>query len=238
MSKWHQRLAEADLSVRETRRPFDVAAGLRRLAEEAGYVQPASEPSSSRARHQLDLIARWTVTEAGAAEHVEELAAIIGDDGISELTPDAFTEWITVDIHGVHVFACALYLANHPESAVFWWQLAGGAAHSGAAYCLHLHHLSAGEVREAALWGTQLSTLRERVPEGFDGSAEEFTRELINGLESFADYSVRHGAVREVATSWLEKRFERLAHRHDDGGLVCRPDSRLPDQIQELTGKH
>lgn len=86
--------------------------------------------------------------------------------------------------------------------------------------------------------GTQLSTLRERVPEGFDGSAEEFTRELINGLESFADYSVRHGAVREVATSWLEKRFERLAHRHDDGGLVCRPDSRLPDQIQELTGKH
>ncbi|MFD3505394.1 hypothetical protein ACFWWR_46165, partial [Streptomyces sp. NPDC058678] len=97
---WHQRLAEADLSVREARRPFDVAAGLRRLAEEAGYVQPTSEPSSSRARHQLDLIARWTVTEAGAADHVEELAALIGDDGTGELTPDAFTGWTTVDIHG------------------------------------------------------------------------------------------------------------------------------------------
>ncbi|MFJ8502236.1 hypothetical protein ACIRDS_32725, partial [Streptomyces sp. NPDC093992] len=30
---------------------------------------------------ELDLISRWTVTEAGAADHVEELAAVIGDDG-------------------------------------------------------------------------------------------------------------------------------------------------------------
>jgi hypothetical protein len=46
-------------------------------------------------------------------------------------------------------------------------------------------------------------------------------RELINGLESFADYSVRHGAVREVATSWLEKRFAGSRRSMDPPSTPC-----------------
>ncbi|MFJ3233735.1 hypothetical protein [Streptomyces sp. NPDC086787] len=238
MSIWHQRLAEADISAREPRRPFDVAAGLRRLAQEAGYLAPtAAEPRGSHARHQLDLIAHLVVTQAGAADHVEELAALIGDDGSGEFAPSDFEGWTdAVDIHGVHVFACMLFLANHPESALFWWQFAAGAAHPGAAYCLHLHHLSMGEMREAAFWKDQMSSLRD-VPEEFDGSSEEFTEELIGGLESFACYRVRNCAARPAPAHGLEERFERLAHRQDDGGLVCRPDRELPDQIQELAAQ-
>ncbi|TLQ43056.1 hypothetical protein [Streptomyces marianii] len=239
MSIWHQRLAEADISAREPRRPFDVAAGLRRLAREAGYLEPtATEPRSSHARHRLALIAHWTVTEAGAAEHVEELTELIGDDGTGELNPADFDGWTdAVDIHGVHVFACILFLANHPESALFWWQFAAGATHPGAAYCLYLHHLSMGETREAAFWKEQMSALRDDVPAEFDGSAEEFTEELIDGLESFTCYSARHRTARPRPPRGLEKRFERLAHRQDDGGLVCRPDRELPDQIQELAAQ-
>lgn len=228
-SIWEQRLAEADVSVREPRRPFDVATGLRRLAEEAGYVQPATDaPCGSRARHRLRAVTRWVVTQAGAATHVEELTAIIGDDTDAEPAPADFDGWIDdIDIHGVHVFGCTLYLAHHPESALFWWQLAAGAGHSGAAYCLHLHHLSVGELREAAFWKRQTVTL-----------FKDPTQEFFNGLESFVGYTVRHSADKAMPTRYLEEKFERLAVRHDDGGLVCRPDSRLAERIHELAGRH
>ncbi|WP_030343116.1 hypothetical protein [Streptomyces sp. NRRL S-1022] len=64
-------------------------------------------------------------------------------------------------IGGIHVFACSLHLANHPESARFWWGFAAGAGHGAAAYCLHLQHLlpsasaqhlTNGELREADVW--------------------------------------------------------------------------------------
>ncbi|GAA2922635.1 MULTISPECIES: hypothetical protein [Streptomycetaceae] len=240
-SIWHDRLAEADISVREERRPFDVAAGLRRLAREAGYIGPApAEPRSLRARHRLGLIAHWTVTQAGAATHVEELTAVIGDNGTGE--PEFFNGWTDVDTHGAHVFACTLYLANHPESAVFWWMFAAGAGHSGSAYLLHLHHITAGEMREAAFWKKQVVSLREHVPDDFDGSTEEFIEELLSGLEIYTGYSVRHrdswptpsGETQKVVERHLEERFERLADREENDGIVARPDSQLPDRIHEL----
>ncbi|MER5988878.1 hypothetical protein [Streptomyces sp. NPDC001787] len=228
-SIWEQRLAEADISDREPRRHFDVAAGLRRLAQDAGYVQaPADEPCGSRARRRLGAVTRWVVTQAGAAAHVEELTAVIGDDIDADLAPADFDGWIDeFDIHGVHVFGATLYLARHPESALFWWQLAAGAGHSGAAYCLYLYHLSVGEVREAAFWKRQAVTL-------FKDPTEEF----FDGLESFVGYTVRHSADRAVSTRCLEEKVERLAVRHDDGGLVYRPDSRLVEGIHELAGHH
>ncbi|MEU9272460.1 hypothetical protein AB0E04_44765 [Streptomyces sp. NPDC048251] len=234
---WRQRLADADPTHREARRSFDVGAGLRRLAEDAGYIRCVPpEPADSDARLRLDLISRWTVTEAGAAEHVDQLAALIGDDGTGEPSPDAFTEWLPVDIQGIHVFACVLHLANHPESAVFWWQIAAGAEHSGAAYCLHLRHLSQGEIREAAFWKRQMSILRDRcAPQWFDGSSIAYTRDLVGAVESFAAYSTRHRQPLSVPTLRLQQQFEALADRHDGDGLVCRPDNGLPDRIQELT---
>ncbi|MBL1093138.1 MULTISPECIES: hypothetical protein [Streptomyces] len=43
-----------------------------------------------------------------------------------------------LDVDGAQVFACMLSLADHPESAQFWWQFAAGAGNRAAAYCLHL----------------------------------------------------------------------------------------------------
>ncbi|WP_434600019.1 hypothetical protein [Streptomyces sp. A5-4] len=102
--------------------------------------------------------------------------------------------------------------------------MAAGAGHSGAAYCLHLHHLSFGEVREAYFWKRQMQKLFG------DGHYEEF----LKGLESFAGYTVRHRPLATVPTEGLEAEFERLAEDDDDGGLVCRPDSQLADRIHGL----
>jgi hypothetical protein len=238
---WTERLREADPGVREARRPFDAGEGLRRLAAGAGLVPlaPAPRPALARARRRLDVISRWIVTEAGAAGHVGELAALIGDDGTGEPAPDDFTEWLPVDVHGVHVFACVLHLAGHPESAVFWWQLAAGAEHTGAAYCLHLHHLSQGETREAAFWKRQMSALRDRdAQDWFDGPPNDYTRDLVNAVESFTAYCTRHRSPGPLPVRHLQERYEAMADRHGEDGLVCRPDSRLPDRIQHLTAPH
>ncbi|MFD9132837.1 hypothetical protein ACFVZA_10440 [Streptomyces bottropensis] len=237
---WTERLREADPVVREPRRAFDVGEGLRRLAADAGYVPSApARAAGSDARRRLDLISRWTVTEAGAADHVEELAAVIGHDGTGKPTPDSFTEWMPVDVHGIHVFACVLHLADHPESAVFWWQIAAGAEHTGAAYCLHLRHLSQGEIREAALWKRQMSAMRDRTAQQwFDGPPNDYTRDLVGAVDAFTAYCARHREPTPIPTRHLQERYEALADRHDEDGLVCRPDSRLPHRIQELTTPH
>jgi hypothetical protein len=122
---------------------------------------------------------------------------------------------------------------------VFWWQLAAGAEHTGAAYCLHLRHLSQGETREAAFWKRQMTALRDRGPQTWvDGSPDGYTRDLVSAVESFTAYSTRHRAAGPSPVRQLQKRYEALADRHGADGLVCRPDSRLPDRIQHLTAPH
>ncbi|WP_329028287.1 hypothetical protein [Streptomyces sp. NBC_00690] len=224
---WDKRLADPNATVREPRRAFDVAAGLSRLAQDAGYgcaspVRPTREVVPARDR--LEVLSRWTLTQAGAAAHVKDLTTCIGDNGFGNLTFE-FTRWIDLDIDGVQVFACMLYLARHPESAQFWWKLAAGAGHLGAAYCLYLHHLSCGELREAELWKGQL-----QAP---DGTSENF----FDVLESFAGYRMRHDRLNPVPTGCLAE-FERLAERHEGDGLVYRPDRRLADRLHDLAGRH
>ncbi len=66
MNTWEERLAGA--STCESRRPFDVAAGLRRLAQDAGYLPPPApapareRPDSTSAR--LTAVTSWSVTQA------------------------------------------------------------------------------------------------------------------------------------------------------------------------------
>ncbi|MGI5451494.1 hypothetical protein ACQEVM_38180 [Streptomyces sp. CA-243310] len=217
MNTWEKRLADA--AVREPRRTFDVAAGLRALAEEAGYVQPAPEVRrASRARRNLDTFGSLTLKQVGASAHMRDLTAIIGDP----MAP-GFAGWTEdVDIDGVQVFACALHLAGHPESARFWWQLAAGAGHSGAAYCLYLHHLGGGDLREARFWKRQMEKL-------FADSSQ-----LVEVLESFTGYTARHRDTAPVPAGQLIAEFDRLAEQHEDGGLICRPDTQLADQIHNL----
>ncbi|WP_069816424.1 hypothetical protein [Streptomyces sp. TP-A0874] len=216
MTAMEQLLADAGAAVREARRPFDVAAGLRRLAEDAGYVGPGSSVRrSSRARRRLSAVARWSLTQPSALDHVERLTSEIGEEG-GEVTRAPLKD---LDVEGAQVFACLLYLSDHPESAQFWWQLAAGAGHLRAAYCLHLHHLSLGEMREAAFWEGQL-------PHAPDGPGEI--------------QSTGHGfthAIPAPVPSGLRDELERLATDGDVGVLVCRPDRRLADRLQDLTGR-
>lgn len=230
MNAWEKVFADADISVREPRRPFDVGAGLRRLARDAGYVHPVPHrtPRGTSARRRLGVMARWAVTQAGAATHVEELTALLGnDESVAQ-----FDGWTSaVDVDGVQVFACMLYLAHHPESARFWWRFAAGAGSTAAAYCLYLDHLGLGEGREAQFWKQQVTTaLFQLGPAPLDTDPEEF----LKALETVTGYSARHNTRRTVLTGRLEADFERLTNHHDDDGLVCRPVPHLADRIHEL----
>ncbi|MFF8917429.1 hypothetical protein ACF08M_30010 [Streptomyces sp. NPDC015032] len=232
MNTWEKAFADADTSTREPRRPFDVGAGLRRIAQDAGYVRPAPlhAPRAPGARRRLGVMARWSVTQAGAAAHMEELAALLGDDDNAA----RFDGWTpNVDIDGVQVFACMLYLAHQPESARFWWRFAAGAGHGGAAYCLYLDHLGLGEDREARFWKRQVTTLFRTGPIRTPAIDPD---EFLEALETFTGYSARHYTCRTVPTRRLEAEFERLADQDTDG-LVCRPDARLADRIHELASQ-
>lgn len=225
--RWEDRLAGA--SACEPRRSFDVGAGLRRLAQDAGYLPPpaAERRESTAARRCLKAVTVWGVTQSGAAAHMKVLTDIID-------APDtSFEGWTDdLDIHGIHVFACSLYLANHPESARFWWQFAAGAGHGAAAYCLHLQHLISGELREAELWWERVGDiLADRAGADLDDSELVM---LVEVLEHFAGYSVREGTRRALPIGGLKAEVDRLAHLDDDG-LLCRPDRRLADRLRELT---
>ncbi|MER5853355.1 hypothetical protein ABT126_42190 [Streptomyces sp. NPDC002012] len=221
-----QLLADAGQAAHEPRRAFDVAAGLRRLARDAGYTAAPPDPfipPLAHAHHQLVVVSRWCLTHSGAAVHIERLAAELGEDASSEVRAPLKD----LDVDGAQVFACMLYLADHPESALFWWQLAAGAGHGVAAYCLYLRHLGLGEAREAKHWLQQLQRPS-------DGPDDEF----MTGLDRFTLYIRRHGSPNPVSTGGIEAEIERLADTSDTGGLVCRPDQQLADRLHELAGQH
>ncbi|MER8237381.1 hypothetical protein [Streptomyces sp. NPDC094049] len=230
MSTWEDRLAGA--STCEPRRSFDAAEGLRHLAGDAGYLPPVKNGRSAsglQARWRLEAVARWGVTQAGAVAHMRNLADVMD-------SPDpAFSTWTEgdLDIVGLVVFASLLYLAGHPESARYWWQAAAGAGHALAAYCLHLQHLVDGELELAAHWRKQIDVILsdpERTDLGHDQRSA-----LIGALDRFTRYAVRARSYRPVAVAGLQREFERLAHLHDDGGLLCRPDRHLANRFRELT---
>ncbi|MEU1668582.1 hypothetical protein ABZ547_34375, partial [Streptomyces sparsogenes] len=138
MTDIDQLLADAAPPVSEHR--FDVAAGLRRLAREAGYILPGPEVQRApQAGQMLSAVARWWLTRPRAAAHVDRLVAELDED-----CPAPYDTTTPLDVHGAQIFACLLHLTGHPESAQFWWELAAGAEVRGAAYCLHLHHISRG----------------------------------------------------------------------------------------------
>ncbi|MGW2282869.1 hypothetical protein [Streptomyces sp. NPDC001770] len=229
MSTWEERLAGA--SICEPRRTFDVAEGLRRVALEAGYLPTAApaRPEVARARRRLGVVAGWSVTGTGAAAHMKKLTDILD-------APDpAFTNWADgdLDLDGLFVFACSLYLARHPESARFWWQAAASAGHAAAAYCLYLQHLMAGDTGLADHWRQQINANLNH-PHGSDLHVDEQSI-LVEVLGWFAGYSARNRPRRPVPVGGLQKEFERLAESHDDDRLLCRPDRHLAERLQELT---
>ncbi|CAN3985996.1 hypothetical protein [Kitasatospora purpeofusca] len=68
------------------------------------------------------------------------------------------TRW---EPHGGLVFGCLFDLTGRPYHAQWWWQFAAGAGEPLAAYCLYLHHVRAGELRDAEHWFHQAALLGE-----------------------------------------------------------------------------
>ncbi|MFI0192797.1 hypothetical protein ACH4PW_35330 [Streptomyces sp. NPDC017082] len=96
-------------------------------------------------------------------------------------------------VDGALVFACLLHLTEYRDSAQFWWQLAAGAGHRAAAYCLHFHHLSRGQMREARHW------LHE-VTDDVLLDSEASGRLTLAVLETVASYVCRTGLRSRLPT--------------------------------------
>ncbi|MFJ9777179.1 hypothetical protein ACIRVF_39095 [Kitasatospora sp. NPDC101157] len=71
------------------------------------------------------------------------------------------TRW---EPRGGLVFGCLLDLTGQPFDAQWWWQFAAGAGNLTAAYCLYLHHIRMGELRDAEHWFHQAARLDEDAP--------------------------------------------------------------------------
>ncbi|MDQ1041822.1 hypothetical protein [Streptomyces sp. V4I2] len=134
-----------------------------------------------------------------------------------------------LDVDGALVFACLLHLTDHPESAQFWWQLAAGAGHRAAAYCLHLHHLALGEAREAQHW------LHEVTDDVLDSEAPDHA--FLATLEAVAAYVRKTGTSLAGAPSGgLEMEVDRLATTKSGSCIIVqRPDRRLADLMHDFT---
>lgn len=198
-----------------------MGAALRRLAADAATIAVKPHPDTIRAAQagqRLSVVCRWILNRPDAADHVDRLAQEPGADTHDHL-----------DVDGALVFACLLALTGHPESAQFWWQLAAGAGHRAAAYCLHLHHLSLGETREARHW------LHEVTHDVLGSEAPD--EAFLSFLEAVALYVRKNGSsLTSPPTAGLEMEIDRLAT--DATGpciIVRRPDRRLADRLHAFT---
>uniref|UniRef100_A0AAU3GR50 Uncharacterized protein n=1 Tax=Streptomyces sp. NBC_01401 TaxID=2903854 RepID=A0AAU3GR50_9ACTN len=195
---------------------FDVGAALRRLAADAGRSAPATDTArAAQAGHRLTTVCRWMINAPGAAGHIDRLAVPLPET--------------TFDVEGAAVFACLLHLTGHPHSAQFWWQLSAGAGHRVSAYCLHLHHLSLGESREAAHWRYEVTDARS--------GTESIDDVLLRCLETVATYVRKNGSDASTPpTGLLEMEVDRLA---GDGSnpILSRPDRRLADHLRDFTSR-
>ncbi|WP_329453808.1 hypothetical protein [Streptomyces sp. NBC_01497] len=199
---------------------FDVGVGLRRLAAEP--VAPADDVARATAASQrLSVVCRWIINAPDAGAQVDRLADR-ADEERQEVAP----------VDGELVFACLLFLAGHPESAKFWWQLAAGAGDRVAAYCLHQHHLALGEDREARHWRHQLA---EALAE--DRGTEVVDDVFLDSMGLVAQWVRRNGSKAHPPTGDLEMEVDRLADEDEQTcGIVHLPDHRLARRmIREFT---
>jgi hypothetical protein len=211
-----------DTSIPITSTPFDVGAALRRLAADTDPSTPARDMArATRAAQQLSVICRWVLNTPDAAAQIDRLARDPDSDSIDDL----------LEAGGALVFACVLYLTNYRESAQFWWQLAAGADRRTAAYCLHLHHLSLGEEREARHWFHQVTDTL------LDSETEAPDEVFLSSMKKLTDYVRTTGCTRASApTGGLEMEINRLAALEAGSCIIVhRPDQRLVAELREFS---
>ncbi|RKN38493.1 hypothetical protein [Streptomyces hoynatensis] len=219
---------------------FDVGQALRRLARDVAWAKAAAERAgeqetreSEGARQRLRRIARWLLDKPDAADHLSRLvddsaAGRQAAESAGEGAGGGTQQLSDLDIEGTVVFASLLYLTSHVESAQFWWQLAAGAGHRTAAYCLYLLHLQLGERRKSRHWFHEAN--QERPTRGKRVPPVEGLYEL---LEAFARL---HRPATQQVPAHIEAEVDRLAADSCDGGrIVTRPDRRLAQRLHDAT---
>ncbi|MFD5935535.1 MULTISPECIES: hypothetical protein [unclassified Streptomyces] len=198
---------------------FDVGQALRRLAVDAAKAKAAPPKElvrAAEASRRLPVISRWILNRPEAAAQIDRLARDTQDDEVQEEH---------LDIDGALVYGALLYLTGHPESAQFWWQLAAGAGRRTAAYCLHLHHLALGEMKEARHWHHQVTDT------SLDSEAPD--ADFMAFLGAVALYVRRHGSEATGPTAVLEMEVDRLATR-GQCVIVSGPDRRLANRLADF----
>ncbi|MER6366621.1 hypothetical protein [Kitasatospora sp. NPDC001527] len=152
---------------------YDLEAGRRyiadRLAARRAMPSPAAPPGGSA---PVPAVTATSASSAAAGPRVpvgmliddaaRDLKAlskgVIHEPGAGMSVNGLVTRW---EPHGGLVFGCLFDLTGRPYHAQWWWQFAAGAGESLAAYCLYLHHVRAGELRDAEHWFHQATRLGE-----------------------------------------------------------------------------
>ncbi|EDY43110.2 hypothetical protein [Streptomyces sp. SPB074] len=206
-------LLEQPLVRTGTPAAFDVAAALRRLSTDAATApaRPGDNDldRATKATARLNAVCRAAITTPAAALHIER----ISDSPPTPPDKNSPHPEAPPDVEGLFIYGCLLHLADHPESAKFWWQIAAGSEHGVAAHCLHLHHLTLGEIRDAAHWAHQLT---------------EADKDAVHRL-------LTAPLIPATPTSGLEMAIERIAETGDDDVIVGQPDRALAHHLRQLT---
>ncbi|MEU5323638.1 hypothetical protein AB0G67_43865 [Streptomyces sp. NPDC021056] len=119
------------------------------------------------------------------------------------------------DIDGAVYFGCLLHLAGEPEGAMWWWQFAAGAGDATAAYCLYLHHLHHGELRDAEHWMRLALTADNEI----DFTPPPYLRPPV-----------------DLHSGFLRRAVDLLKVENVAGAQFHHPDHRLAVQVEDLDG--
>ncbi|MGW6684927.1 hypothetical protein ACWGBO_34430 [[Kitasatospora] papulosa] len=171
----------------------DVTASMMFGAQPAPVGQfPTLHDQASR---RLATLSAHLLHHRDAAEHVSQLA----HEGIDE--------------DGALRFASLLFLVDEREGARFWWQFSAGVGNATSAYCLHLYHLSRGELRDADHWALQAATCDNPVPRT----------------------PTRHQLIHRDALRAAVRALKVDAVEESGYSRVLSPAQHLADRIEELT---
>ncbi|MFD7734161.1 hypothetical protein ACFV6F_27740 [Kitasatospora phosalacinea] len=136
-----------------------------------------------------------------------------------------------IDPRGGLVFACLLHLTGQPIEAQWWFQFAAGAGDRTATYCLYLHHVRKGELREAEFWFQQAGRLEDEshpvaIPPSLPAVPGYFA--TIEACQYVPHLPVPDRGLRDV-----------LDHRHqvsdDMAGTFSLPPEDIAEHLHALT---
>ncbi|MFE3875408.1 hypothetical protein ACFXPX_13530 [Kitasatospora sp. NPDC059146] len=210
---------------------YDLEAGRRYITERLAARQPPTTPPSCPCTPRTASLPTPASIHDDATRDLRALETlVINEPESGELLAGLVDEW--VEPRGGLVFACLLDLTGLYREAQWWWQFAAGAGDLTAAYCLYLHHMRLGELREAEHWFRQAARL--------DGPA-------LTPAHAVPDLPGYLHAVPAIApplpdTDSLPRPDHALreaidglpAHRDDICGSFSLPTEAIADQLQEL----